>query len=112
MGGGEAWKLRLTLGSGIVRFFFIDVKTGHIVRAEERRRMGEADLSFVNVFSDHRKVHGLVLPFRVESAPEGSSDKQVLVFDTIEVDVPIEESRFAVPAGAKPAAKPVGSVKP
>lgn len=105
--GALAWKLRLTLGSGIVRFFFIDVKTGHIVKAEERRRMGGADLSFVNVFSDHRRVQGLVLPFRVESAPEGSADKQSLVFDSIEVDVPIDESRFAVPAAAKPAAKPV-----
>lgn len=107
LGGSEAFKLRLTLRNGIVRFIFIDAKSGHIVRAEERRRMGEADVSFVNTFSDHRKVDGLVLPYRVESAPEGSSENQVLVFDTIEVNTPIEEARFAVPAGAKPAAKPV-----
>jgi hypothetical protein len=108
VGAGEAWKLRMTLRAGVVRFLFIDVKTGYLVRAEERRRVGEGDMTFANSFSDHRKVHGLVLPFRVESAPEGSSEKQVLVFDSIEVDAPIEESRFAVPAGAKPAAKPVG----
>jgi hypothetical protein len=102
LASGEAFKVKLTLRSGGVRFFFIDAQTGFLVRAEGHRPAAQGASNFVNIFSDHRKVQGLVLPFRVESAPEGSDEKQQLVFSSIELNVPIEESRFAVPAGAKP----------
>ncbi len=52
---------------------------------------------------DYRSVEGLVFPHRIEVGPKGSPDRQRLVIRRIEINPPLDDSRFAMP-GRRPAA--------
>lgn len=96
---GEAWKLKLTLKSGTVRHVFLDATSFLEVRGETRRSVRGRDLEGEAVFGDYKEVAGLVFPHTIEAGPKGSARKQKLVFDKIEVNVPLDDARFRMPEG-------------
>jgi hypothetical protein len=100
--GGEAWKLKLTLKSGSERYLYLDAQSFLEVRGEARRTVRGRDLEGEVIFSDFRAVDGLVFPYAIETGPRGSSRKQKLVIEKIELNVPIDESRFRRPGDDEP----------
>lgn len=92
----DAVRVRVTRGNGVIRFLDLDAKTFRKVRwagdlgEGDRRQMNES------YFSDYRRVGGLWFPFRIESGV-GGRVTQTLVFDKVEVNPPIPDSRFEMP---------------
>jgi hypothetical protein len=54
---------------------------------------------------DYHSLNGLVFPHRIEVGPKGSPERQSLVIQKIEVNPPLDQARFAMPA-SRPAARP------
>ena len=97
IGGKEAYKLKLTLKSGAVRYEYIDVATHHQLRTETTRKLPGRELSIVTTFSGHRKTDGLVFPRAVEVTTEGRPQKLRVAIDAIEVNPAISDERFRRP---------------
>ena len=96
--GKEMWKLRVTGRDGPVRTLFIDSKTSLVVRSEETRSVGGHDEELVTVISDYRPEGGLVFPHSIQVGPRQGDEQQRFIFDKIEVNVPVDDARFAMPA--------------
>lgn len=102
--GRDAWKLKVTQPGGQVRFDFIDRVSNLEVKWVGVLDQGGQQATFESYFSDYRPVNGTTHAFRVESGATGSPLQQVLEFDRIDVNVPIDDADFGPPAiaGAAP----------
>ncbi len=103
--GAEAWKLRVTLKSGTVRTLWLDAGSFLEIQNETKRTAAGKTVEFVSTVSDYRDVSGLRIPFQMETRPKWASTGQKIVLTSVEVNVPIAESRFRMPE-SKPGATP------
>ncbi len=94
---GEAHRLDLTTKSGEKRSVFLDAKTYLEVRGEATVTVGGRTLTMINLIGDYRQVDGLVLPHKMESGPRGAPQRMRMTIDKIELNVPIDDARFAMP---------------
>ncbi|HSB60201.1 MAG TPA: hypothetical protein VLI67_00680 [Vicinamibacteria bacterium] len=96
--GRESWKIRVRSRDGQVRAMYLDVKTYLVNRIEESRTVEGKAEEFVTLISDYRSTGGLVYPHSIEVGPRAGGESQTFSFDKIEVNVPLDDSRFAKPA--------------
>jgi len=98
--GPEAFRLKVQLRSGDVRWLYIDA-TSYLQIAEEGERPSPRGLVRIETrLSDHRDVQGLIVPFVLDISA-GGDDRQRVAFERVEVNPPLEDARFEAPAGAK-----------
>lgn len=98
---GEAHRLDLTGKDGEKRSVFLDAKTFLEVRGETTFTQGGRTITVVSFIGDYRPVDGLVLPHRVESAPRGAAQRMRMTVERIELNVPIDDARFAMPKAVR-----------
>jgi hypothetical protein len=58
-----------------------------------------------STIGDYKEAGGVLWPHSIQSGAKGRPEKQVLSFDTIEINPAIDDSRFKMPA-PKPAEAP------
>jgi hypothetical protein len=63
----------------------------------------------VTEVSDYRPLGGLVFPHRIEVGPRGKPERQRLLIQKVEINPPLDASRFTMPGGRRkaPTRKPV-----
>jgi outer membrane lipoprotein-sorting protein len=108
--GKPVYRLKLTNTNGDVRFYLIDASTFLTSKWEGVRKIGDKEIPWGSSFSDYRDVQGLKYPFKIEQGSPGTEIKQTLTAEKIEIDPPIDESRFTKPAD--PAAPPAPANPP
>jgi hypothetical protein len=101
--GRDAWKLKVTQPGPQVRYDFIDCASNLEVKWVGVLDQGGQSVTFESYFNDYRPVNGTMHAFRIESGATGSPLQQVLQFDRIDVNVPIDDADFAPPTLAVPA---------
>lgn len=99
--GRDAYKLKVTLKSGGVRYDYIDVATHYQVRTESTRQLRGQPVQLTATFSGHKRSSGVLFPGVVEMTAVGRPQKLRVVVDAIEVNPPIADSRFEKAAPAK-----------
>ena len=112
-GGRDAWQLKVTAPDGEQRVVFLDAETGLQVKTVARKTVDGNEVEVVSVIGDYRDVDGLKLPHFFESSVTGVPETQSMKFDRIELNVPLEDSRFGMPkarAPSPPAVAPTPSV--
>lgn len=104
------YRLKLTSKNGDVRFYFFDASSFLLLKWEGIRKAGEEELPWESFFSDFHEVQGLQYAFRIDQGSPGTEFKQTLITEKIEINLQIDDSRFAKPvaesvpaAGASPA---------
>jgi outer membrane lipoprotein-sorting protein len=100
-GGVEAWRLRITRKNGDSRDLYLDAKTYLQVLAVSRRSNAGQSVEIRSKIGDYRKVDGVMLPHSFEATASGVPQTQALEFQKIELNVPIDDSRFAMPKAGK-----------
>lgn len=98
--GKESFKVQVRSRDGQVRTMYLDTKSNLVTRIEEIRQIEGKDEEFETVVGDYRSVAGLVFPHLIELGPKRGDDRQKLIFDRIEVNVPLDDARFETPAAA------------
>jgi len=98
--GREAYKLKLTLASGGERYELIDATTMLRARTVSTRTVKGRPLEIETTYSDYQKTGGVHFPHRIEVVAHGRPQALLVVLDKIEVNPPIADSRFEMPAGA------------
>lgn len=103
IGGTDTYKLTVTTPSGIVRTIhldadtYLDVQHAGTVNINPTRKY-----SFVTTFSNWKDVEGVKFPFDIdeERVDPQTTQSFATYTDKIELNVPMEDSLFATPAGA------------
>jgi len=102
--GRNAYKLKVTLASGGVRYDFIDAVSMNLVRSDSTRQVRGRAVQVQTTFGDFKKTDGLLFPRFVEVAAVGRPNTMRIDVESVEVNPPLSDARFAMPA-SPPAAK-------
>jgi len=103
MPGGDVLKLTVKTKSGVERVIYLDAATCLDRRHTGVMRLRNAKLQVVTDFSNWQDVNGVKFPFDINEDRTGGIAAQSLVIYTekIEANVPMDDSLFATPAGAR-----------
>jgi len=99
--GDDAYKLKVTLKNGDIIYYYLDPDTYLEIRKEIQMFIrGSVQEFFVNLGS-YKPVNGVMFPFSTASGPKGTDNPPSITYDKIEVNTPVQESGFALPASLK-----------
>jgi outer membrane lipoprotein-sorting protein len=96
--GKDAYKLTVTLKDGQVRNEYIDCETNLGVKWSGKISNAGRDFDVDSLFSDYRKVDGVMFAFQIDSETIGTPYKQKITFDKVEVNPTLDDSLFQKPA--------------
>ncbi|HAF14550.1 MAG TPA: hypothetical protein DHU55_06700 [Blastocatellia bacterium] len=108
--GTDAFKLKLTLANGDVRYYYLDTDYYVPIKIDTKRMIRGAEREYETSLGDYKEVAGWYLPHSVEVNVKGSQNRQKVTYDKIEANVPIDDNRFHIPtppAKTEPGAKPL-----
>ena len=97
--GTDCYKIKLTLKNGDVRIYYLDADSYMIIKLETQTFIRGSFQERETYYGDYEKVNGIYYPFSSESAQKDQPDRVQITVDKIEVNVPLDDSRFAVPGG-------------
>jgi outer membrane lipoprotein-sorting protein len=103
MEGTPVYKLKLTLKNGDIRYIFIDAANWLGLKVNLKRKTPGGEMEADQFVGNYKKVNGIMTAFSIETKVGGQTVNQI-VLDKVEMDVPIDDSLFKMPA--KPAEKP------
>ncbi len=109
--GDDAYKLKVTLKNGDIIYYYLDPDTFLEIRKEQQLFLRGSAQEFVVNLGSYKPVNGVMFPFWSAGGPKGTDPLPNTTFDKIEVNVPLEETKFAVPATLKAAAAKPESAK-
>lgn len=95
--GADAYKLKVTLKNGVVRTMYIDAEHFLEIKEESKRTIRGTEMEMETIVGDYKEVDGLMLPHSVDAGAKGSPQRQKLVIEKIEINVPIDDARFKMP---------------
>jgi len=96
--GRDAFKLKVTLPGGSVRWVYLDTETGLEVKLEALHTIAGRERRIETYYHDWQPKQGLLIARRQETRTEGSKESHLLTVETIRINPPIDDSRFALPA--------------
>ncbi len=103
--GRSAFKLKVTRKDGAVAYYFLDTRSYLPIRVEATRTVHGRVMEAEGTMGDYRQAGGFLWPHRLENGAKGMPDKQVITIDKIEINPPLDDARFKMPA-SKPAGAP------
>lgn len=109
--GTDAFKLKLTKSTGGVTHIWLDADSFLELKSETKRTVRGTEQDIVAVSGDYKEVNGMMMPHSFQFGAKGQPMLS-MTYDKIEVNAPIDDSRFKMPAAPKkpdanaPAAKP------
>ena len=95
--GADAYKLKVTLKNGVVRTMYIDAEHFLQVKEESKRTIRGTEIEGETILGDYKEVGGMMFPHSMDSGQKGNPQRQKIVVDKIEVNVPIDDARFKMP---------------
>jgi hypothetical protein len=116
--GADAFKLKLTRKNGNIDYVYIDAETGLEVKSEGKRVVRGTEVESETYMSDYKEVDGMPFAYTISAGRKGGAEnqRQKIVMEKIELNVPMADSLFKLPANAvkatETAAAPAGAAKP
>jgi len=98
--GSDSFKLKVTLKNGDIRTIFLDVDSYLEVKLASKRKVRDTEVEAETTLGDYKEVGGLMIAHAMESGAKGIPQKQKVVIEKVELNVPIADSRFTMPAKA------------
>ncbi len=99
--GTDAYKLKLTAKGGDVRYLYVDAERFLLLKVDARRDVNGTERETSTTYGNYKPVAGVMMAHSVETTIEGLPVSQKVSFEKVEVNVPIEDTRFKMPAAAK-----------
>ncbi len=97
--GDDALRLKVTLKDGDIVYYFLDPDTYLEIRKESQEFIRGSVRENASEMGSYKPVAGVMYPFSVSSGPKNDpSQWQTTTMDKIEVNVPLQNAEFAVPA--------------
>jgi outer membrane lipoprotein-sorting protein len=99
--GTDAYKLKLTLKNGDVQTIYLDADSFLEIKEVTKRTVRGTDQEIEAAIGDYKEVKGMMFPFAIENTVKGSDQKQKITITNIELNVPVDDSIFKMPAAPK-----------
>ena len=98
MEGTDVYKLKILKKSGDIQYDFIDAETYLLLKETTTHKFNDKETSGDVIFSDYRKVDGLMFAYSMENRETGAAQGQALKVETVEINPTIDKSIFKMPA--------------
>lgn len=98
--GTDAYKIKVTLKSGDVRYIYIDADSFLELKTTSMIKREGNDIQVDSYSGDYKEVKGLMLPFSIETKVKDQTVSQITI-ETIDMGVPLDDSMFKMPAVAQ-----------
>jgi hypothetical protein len=98
--GTLAHKLKVVRKNGDVSYVYLDPDHFLEIRILTQRVEQGAQVEVETDVGDYEKIGGVFIPFSIDAGPKGSSDKQKIVLEKAEANVPVEDVVFRFPIAA------------
>ena len=95
--GSDAYKLKVTLKNGDIRYIYLDADSYLEIRVEGKTKTRGTDVESESTIGDYKEVGGLMFPYAMESGQKGSPQKQKMTLQKIELGVPLDDAQFKMP---------------
>ncbi len=99
--GTDAYKLKVTLKNGDLRNIYLDSDSFLEIKSEGKRTVRGTEVETESSIGDYKEVDGIMFPFSIEAGAKGSPQKQKYSIEKIQLNVPMEDSRFKMPAAKR-----------
>ena len=96
--GTDCYKVKLSLKNGDVRYYFLDSDSFLELKIENQSNIRGTVQYTETYFGDYEQVNGIYYPFAVETGDKGSDSRTKFTVDKVELDVPLDDARFSMPA--------------
>ena len=117
--GTDAYHLKVTLKNGDIRHIYLDADSFLVIKEAAKITQRGTELDVETTLGDYKPVNGLLFPFSLQStAAGGQMPPQKITISKVEINVPLDDSSFKMPAApaappaANPPAKPESGSKP
>jgi len=108
--GDDALRLKVTLKSGDIIYYYLDPDTNLEIRKEIQQFIRGSVRERVVDLGSYKAVDGVMYPFSISEGPTSNPGAQVTSIEKIEVNVAFQESDFALPASLRTEEKKSGLV--
>ena len=100
--GDDAYKLKVTLKNGDIIYYYLDPDTYLEIKTVKQEFIRGSIRETEQLLGSYKQVAGVYYPYSVEVSNKGGGgvDGARITFDKIEVNTPIENSYFKMPATA------------
>ena len=99
--GDDAYKLKITLKNGDILYYYLDPDTYLEIKKEKQQFIRGSVRESEQLLGSYKQVAGVYYPFSVEAGSKGGGDHARFTIDAIEVNAPIEDAYFKMPAAKK-----------
>lgn len=99
--GTLAHKLKVLRKNGDMSYVYLDPEHFLEIRIRTQRVEQGAQIEVETDVGDYEKIGGVFIPFSIDAGPKGASDKQKVVIEKAEANVPVEDAVFRFPSAAK-----------
>jgi hypothetical protein len=98
--GTLAHKLKVVRKNGDVSYVYLDPDHFLEIRILTQRLEQGAQVEVETDLGDYEKVAGVFFPFSIEAGPKGATDKQKIILEKAEANVPVDNAEFKFPTTA------------
>ncbi len=98
--GTPAHKLKVVRKNGDLSYVYLDPDYFLEIRTLDQHTEQGAKVEIETDLGDYEKISGVFFPFSIESGSKGSTDKQKIILEKGEANVPVDDALFRFPAKA------------
>ena len=99
--GTAAHKLKLTQKNGDLQYVYLDPDYFLEIRIESQRSVRGVKQTVITDLGEYEKVADVFWPTAITSGRKGDSSPAKIIYDKVEVNVPLDAGYFSFPAAAK-----------
>jgi outer membrane lipoprotein-sorting protein len=100
--GTDCYKIKLTLSTGDVRYYYIDTDSYLELKVETERNIRGTVRYQEILYGDYEQVDGVYFPMAIEMGNKGDANRAKLTIEKVEVNVPLADSLFTIPTTGAP----------
>jgi hypothetical protein len=90
----------VTLSRGAVRWLYLDIETALEVRLETTRTVSGRERLVQTSYHDWQETDGLLISRWQDTLTVGDTESHFLTIDSVTVNPPLDDTRFAMPTSA------------
>jgi len=99
--GTAAHKLKLTQNNGDVQYVYLDPDYFLEIRIESQRSVRGVKQIMITDLGEYEKVSGVFWATSIASGRKGDNDPAKILYDKVEVNIPLDAGYFSFPVSAK-----------
>src|SRR5207237_6693383 len=96
-GRRQGRELNVVRKNGDVNFRYLDPDHFPEIRIVAQRTEQGAQIEVETDLGDYEKIGGVFIPFSIEAGDKGSQNKQKVVLEKAEANVPVDDTLFKFP---------------